>query len=95
MDHNLGANIRIYRKNKGFTQEELANLLGVTPQAVSRWESEAGLPDIGLIIPMAQILGVTTDALFGYDKINQLRHVSAFWLMSRAFMMKVTDGAVP
>ena len=71
MDHNLGANIRIYRKNKGFTQEELANLLGVTPQAVSRWESEAGLPDIGLIIPMAQILGVTTDALFGYDKMNQ------------------------
>ena len=71
MDHNLGANIRIYRKNKGFTQEELANMLGVTPQAVSRWESEAGLPDIGLIIPMAQILGVTTDALFGYDKMNQ------------------------
>ncbi|MBR6627956.1 MAG: helix-turn-helix transcriptional regulator [Lachnospiraceae bacterium] len=71
MNHNLGANIRVYRKNKGFTQEELANLLGVTPQAVSRWESEAGLPDIGLIIPMAQILGVTTDALFGYDKMNQ------------------------
>lgn len=71
MNQNLGANIRIYRKNKGFTQEELANMLGVTPQAVSRWESEAGLPDIGLIIPMAQILGVTTDALFGYDKINQ------------------------
>lgn len=71
MDHNLGANIRIYRKNKGFTQEELANMLGVTPQAVSRWESEAGFPDIGLIIPMAQILGVTTDALFGYDRINQ------------------------
>ena len=71
MEHNLGANIRIYRKNKGFTQEELANMLGVTPQAVSRWESEAGLPDIGMIIPMAQILGVTTDALFGYDKMNQ------------------------
>lgn len=46
-------------------------MLGVTPQAVSRWESEAGLPDIGMIIPMAQILGVTTDALFGYDKLNQ------------------------
>ena len=31
MEHNLGTNIRIYRKNKGFTQEELANMLGVTP----------------------------------------------------------------
>ncbi len=71
MSQNLGVNIRTYRKQKGFTQEELAHLLGVTPQAVSRWESEAGLPDIGLIIPMAQILGVTTDALFGYDKVNQ------------------------
>ena len=34
MANNLGSNIRIYRKNKGFTQEELAGMLGVTPQAV-------------------------------------------------------------
>lgn len=71
MNHNIGANIRTYRKNKGFTQEELANLLGVTSQAVSRWESEAGFPDLGLIVPIAQILGITTDTLLGYDKTNQ------------------------
>lgn len=44
MESNLGANIKNFRKNKGYTQEELAGMLGVTPQAVSRWESEAGLP---------------------------------------------------
>ena len=36
---NIGDNIRIARKRKGFTQEELANQIGVTSQAVSRWES--------------------------------------------------------
>ena len=67
MKNSLGANIRIFRKNKGFTQEELAGMLGVTPQAVSRWESEAGLPDVSMIVPIARTLGITTDALLGYN----------------------------
>ena len=54
MAGNLGSNIRNFRKNKGFTQEELAGMLGVTPQAVSRWESEAGMPDVSMIVPIAQ-----------------------------------------
>lgn len=68
MADNLGTNIRRFRKNKGYTQEELAGLLGVTPQAVSRWESEAGLPDVSMIVPIAQTLGITTDALLGYQQ---------------------------
>ena len=71
MANNLGSNIRNYRKNKGFTQEELAGMLGVTPQAVSRWESEAGLPDVSMIVPIAQTLGITTDALLGYQQQSQ------------------------
>ena len=71
MADNLGSNIRNYRKNKGFTQEELAGMLGVTPQAVSRWESEAGLPDVSMIVPIAQTLGITTDALLGYRQQSQ------------------------
>ena len=66
MNTNLGSNIRAFRKSKGFTQEELADLLGVTPQAVSKWESEVGLPDVSMIVPLAQVLGVSTDALLGY-----------------------------
>ena len=71
MSSNLGANIKFFRKNKGFTQEELAGMLGVTPQAVSRWESEAGLPDVSMIVPIAQALNITTDALLGYHVQSQ------------------------
>ena len=71
MKNNLGTNIKLFRKNKGFTQEELAGMLGVTPQAVTRWESEAGLPDVSMIVPIAQSLNITTDALLGYNSQSQ------------------------
>ena len=69
MKNNISKNIKKYRKLKGFTQEELANQLGVTSQAVSRWEAGVGMPDISLIVPIAQNLGVTTDTLFGIEDV--------------------------
>ena len=54
----------------GLTQEELAGILCITGQAVSRWESGAGLPDITQVVPLAQALNVTTDALFGFSSEN-------------------------
>lgn len=63
----LGNNIKVFRKKMGLTQEELAGLLCVTSQAVSRWESEAGLPDTAQIVPIAKALNVSTDSLFGLD----------------------------
>ncbi len=63
----LGNNIKIFRKKLGLTQEELAGLLCVTSQAVSRWESETGLPDTAQIVPIAKALNVSTDSLFGLD----------------------------
>lgn len=71
MSTTLGKNIKTFRKNKGLTQEELAELLNITPQAVSKWESENGLPDVSMIIPLAKVLGITTDALLGYDSISE------------------------
>lgn len=69
MSKTLGKNIKTFRKNKGFTQEELADLLNITPQAVSKWESGNGLPDVSMLIPLAKILGVSTDSLLGYDTL--------------------------
>lgn len=62
----LGSNIKKYRRESGMTQEELAGILCITSQAVSKWESGAGLPDVSQIVPLAQALNVSTDALFGF-----------------------------
>lgn len=62
----LGNNIKKFRKEQGLTQEELAGILCVTSQAVSKWESENGLPDTAQIVPLAKALNVSTDALFGF-----------------------------
>lgn len=61
----IGQTIRRLRKERNLTQEELAQQLNITSQAVSRWESETGLPDISQIVPLANVFGVSTDVLFG------------------------------
>ena len=64
----IGAKIRQLRKRGDITQEKLAEALGVTSQAISRWESENGYPDIEYVAPIANYFGVTTDYLFDNDK---------------------------
>ena len=59
----LGKRIAALRKEKGMTQEELAEKLGVSPQAISKWENEQSCPDISLLPRLAAIFGVTTDLL--------------------------------
>ncbi len=65
MYENIGSTIRKLRKEKDITQEELAELLGVTSQAVSKWESGAGLPDISQLVPLANVFEIPMDTLFG------------------------------
>ena len=59
----LGKRSAALRKEKGMTQEELAEKLGVSPQAVSKWENGQSCPDISLLPRLAAIFGVTTDLL--------------------------------
>ncbi len=61
----LGGNISAWRKAKGMTQEEFAEKLGVTPQAVSKWENGVSCPDIMLLPKIAEIFGVSIDELMG------------------------------
>lgn len=61
----LNERIASYRKDLGLTQEGLAQQLGVTNQAVSKWESGQSCPDIALLPLLADLFGVTIDALFG------------------------------
>ncbi len=64
MKLNLGKNIKKYRKEKDMTQEALAEYLGVSSQAVSRWENDTTYPDVELIPAIANLFGVSTDMLF-------------------------------
>lgn len=57
----IGAKIQILRKQKGLSQEQLAEELGVSRQAVSKWEAEQSIPDIDKIIVLSDFFGVTTD----------------------------------
>jgi transcriptional regulator with XRE-family HTH domain len=67
MTENIGTNIAQLRREHNMKQDELAEQLGVTPQAVSKWENGASMPDIALLPKIAEIFGVTIDALFGAD----------------------------
>lgn len=67
MESSLGKQIAQYRKQLGMTQEGLAGKLGVTNQAVSKWETDQSCPDIQLLPKLADLFGVTIDALFGRE----------------------------
>lgn len=64
----IGANIAALRKEKGLTQEQLAEKLSVSAQAVSKWESGKSCPDISLLPAIAKLFDVTLDALFDLPK---------------------------
>lgn len=70
MNKTIGQIIRELRVERNLTQEELAELISVTPQAVSKWEREIGYPDITQIVPLANVFGVSTDILFGISGVN-------------------------
>lgn len=60
----LGENIRRFRKKMKMTQEELADKIGVSFQAVSKWENAQSAPDISLLPLLAEVFGCTIDDLF-------------------------------
>lgn len=69
----LAHNILTFRKEKGLTQEILAEKLGLSFQAISKWENQQSSPDILLLPQIADIFGVQIDDLFGRE-ITQNQH---------------------
>lgn len=63
----FGQIIKQLRHDRNMTQENLAELLSISPQAVSRWETDIAMPDISLLPPLANLFNVTTDYLLGMD----------------------------
>ena len=74
MESTLGKRIAALRKQKDLRQDDIAQLLDVSSQAVSKWENDQTCPDIGLLPKLAQILGVTTDELLsGKQELQEVR----------------------
>ncbi len=76
MMETMGQIIKRLRKEHGFTQEELAEQLGVTFQAVSKWENGSSMPDISQVVPLAAVFNVSTDVLFGIYGTNNAKEVN-------------------
>lgn len=71
MNLEIGAIIKSLRSKHKYTQEQLSAFLGVTPQAVSRWEAGNGYPDIELLPAIARFFEVSTDELLGLDRTER------------------------
>lgn len=71
----FGANVARFRGKAGLTQSALAELLGVSAQAISKWETGGGYPDVETIPLIADQLDTTTDALFGIDEKQSDEHL--------------------
>ena len=66
----LSTNIKRLRQEKNLTQEQLAAKLGVSAQAVSKWETSETYPDGTLLVPLAQELDVSLDVLFDNNSVS-------------------------
>lgn len=88
MEQSFSDRLKQYRRDKNLTQQQLADMLGVSNKTVSRWESGGGYPDIPLLVPLARALGVTVDDLLEGEKpIRALSRADWQSLLSFAFAL--------
>lgn len=90
MARTIGEIIKELRKQRKITQEELAELIGVTPQAISKWERDVGYPDITQIVPLSKVFGVSTDELLGVDFGDDEKQIEEYIFSS--YKSVVIDG---
>ncbi|MBR6532044.1 MAG: helix-turn-helix domain-containing protein [Clostridia bacterium] len=88
-----GTTIRRLREAKGLNQTQLADKIGVSSKAVSKWETAKGLPDITLIEPLAKALGVSVMELMSGDTVNN-KNVSANILRSKFYVCPVCGNII-
>ena len=91
MKLDLGTTIRELRRRDDRTQEELAGALGVTAQAVSRWESGGCYPDMELIPAIANVFGVSIDTLFGYQGERETKIDAILAMVDELDRQNITD----
>ena len=73
----FGKTIKDLRRKQDMTQERLAEILSISPQAISRWETGLAMPDISLIAPLCHLFNITSDELLGIDLAHRKEAVKA------------------
>ncbi len=91
MNIKIGEKIKSLRKQKNISQEVLAQYLGVSFQAVSKWENETTMPDITLVPAIASFFGVSTDELFDFNLMEIELHVEE--ICKESWQYRDTDPA--
>ena len=88
-----GPTIKKLREAKGITQSELAEQIGVSSQAISKWETSKGLPDITLIEPLSKALGVSIMELISGDTVMN-RNISCNLLRSKFYVCPICGNII-
>lgn len=88
-----GATIKKLRESKGITQQQLANEIGVSSKAVSKWETAKGLPDISLVEVLSQALGVSVMELMSGETVMN-KNISSNILFSKFYVCPVCGNAI-
>lgn len=88
-----GAAIKRLREKKGITQVQLADIIGVSCKAVSKWETAKGLPDISLIEPLAKALGASVMELMSGDTVIN-KNTSSNMLRSKFYVCPVCGNVI-
>ena len=88
-----GATIKALREARKLTQAELAETVGVSSKTISKWETAKGLPDISLLQPLAQALGISVIELMNGEQITN-RNVSANLLRGKFYVCPVCGNAI-
>ena len=73
----FGKTIKKLRREREMTQEQLAEVLSISPQAVSRWETDMAMPDIALIAPLCNLFDITSDELLGIDHTQKQKKIKS------------------
>ena len=88
-----GNTIRQLREKRNLTQAELAEIIGVSSKTVSKWETAKGLPDISLLQPLAQALGISLIELMNGEHITN-RNIAANMLRSRFYVCPICGNVI-
>ena len=88
-----GAAVKQLREKRNLTQTELAEKIGVSSKTISKWETGKGLPDISLLQPLAQTLGISVIELMNGEQITN-RNVSANMLRSKFYVCPVCGNVI-